>query len=97
MKGLIDILDFSVEEIDELISVACDIIDNPKKYSEKCKGLDSVLSAYIVDSVPQIRIEKSRCFYMLRCSCSRPGRYLLRYFQTFRSSKRFVGKFSCQT
>ena len=38
MKGLIDILDFSVEEIDELISVACDIIDDPKKYSEKCKG-----------------------------------------------------------
>lgn len=38
MKGLIDILDFSVEEIDELISAACDIIDDPKKYSEKCKG-----------------------------------------------------------
>lgn len=38
MKSLIDILDFSVEEIDELIKCAEDIIENPEKYSEKCKG-----------------------------------------------------------
>lgn len=38
MRSLIDILDLSVNEIDELISCACDIIDNPKKYSEVCKG-----------------------------------------------------------
>ena len=38
MKGLIDILDFSTEELDELIGTACDIIENPVKYSEKCKG-----------------------------------------------------------
>lgn len=38
MKSLIDILDLSVEEIDGLISVANDIIENPEKYSEKCKG-----------------------------------------------------------
>ncbi|MBQ2324645.1 MAG: aspartate carbamoyltransferase, partial [Clostridia bacterium] len=38
MRSLIDILDLSVEEIDELISSACDIIANPKKYSEVCKG-----------------------------------------------------------
>jgi len=38
MNSLIDILDFSVEELDELIKVAVDIIDNPEKYSEKCKG-----------------------------------------------------------
>lgn len=38
MRSLIDILDFSVEELEELISVACDIIENPEKYSEKCKG-----------------------------------------------------------
>lgn len=38
MRSLIDILDFSVEEIDELIKVANDIIENPKKYSEACKG-----------------------------------------------------------
>ncbi len=38
MKNLISILDLSVEEIDELIATADDIIANPKKYSEKCHG-----------------------------------------------------------
>ena len=38
MRSLIDIKDFSVEEIGALINVACDIIDNPAKYAEKCHG-----------------------------------------------------------
>lgn len=38
MRSLISILDLSTEEIDELIATACDIIDNPAKYSEKCRG-----------------------------------------------------------
>ena len=38
MRSLIDILDFTVEELDELIASANDIIANPEKYSEKCKG-----------------------------------------------------------
>lgn len=38
MRSLIDILDLSVEEIEELIDKANDIIANPAKYSEKCKG-----------------------------------------------------------
>lgn len=38
MRSLIDIVELSPAEIDALISVACDIIDNPQKYSEKCKG-----------------------------------------------------------
>ena len=38
MRSLIDIRELSVEEIDELVAVANDIIDNPGKYSEKCKG-----------------------------------------------------------
>ncbi len=36
MKSLINILDFSVEEIDELIRVADDIIANPQKYQDVC-------------------------------------------------------------
>lgn len=36
-RSLIDILDFSTEEIDEIINTANDIIDNPEKYAEKCK------------------------------------------------------------
>ncbi|MEE1186709.1 MAG: aspartate carbamoyltransferase [Acutalibacteraceae bacterium] len=38
MRSLIDIKDFSVEELDELIKTACDIIENPKKYENACKG-----------------------------------------------------------
>ncbi len=38
MRSLIDILDFSTEEIMELISTANDIIADPKKYNEKCRG-----------------------------------------------------------
>ena len=38
MRSLIDIRELSIEEIDELVEVANDIIDNPAKYSEKCKG-----------------------------------------------------------
>ena len=38
MRNLIDILDFTTEEIDELCHTANDIIDNPEMYSEACKG-----------------------------------------------------------
>ena len=37
MKHLIDIIDLSVEEIDELIAVGEDIIADPVKYEEKCR------------------------------------------------------------
>ena len=38
MRNLIDILDLTTEEIDELIAVASDIIDSPEKYAESCRG-----------------------------------------------------------
>ncbi len=38
MRSVIDVLDLTVEELEELIKVADDIIDTPNKYSEKCKG-----------------------------------------------------------
>ena len=38
MRSLISILDLSVQEIDELIAVANDIIENPKNYAERCHG-----------------------------------------------------------
>ena len=38
MRSLINILELSVEEIDELIATACDIIENPQKYADKCRG-----------------------------------------------------------
>ncbi len=38
MRSIIDISDLSVEEIDELIRTALDMIDNPDKYSHICNG-----------------------------------------------------------
>lgn len=38
MRSLINILDLSTDEIDGLLNVADDIIANPVKYSEVCKG-----------------------------------------------------------
>ena len=37
MRSLIDIVDFSVQELQQLLDTACDIIDNPDKYAECCK------------------------------------------------------------
>lgn len=38
MRHLIDPMDFTVEEIDQLLQVGDDIIKNPQKYSSVCKG-----------------------------------------------------------
>lgn len=38
MKSLIDILELGTDELDGLIRTANDIIANPAKYSEKCRG-----------------------------------------------------------
>ncbi len=38
MRSVIDIKELSVEEIDELVAVAKDIIENPAKYAHKCEG-----------------------------------------------------------
>ena len=37
MRNLIDITDLTIQEIDELISTACDIIANPDKYCDACR------------------------------------------------------------
>ena len=38
MRSLIDITDFSVAEIDELLQTGCDISQNPEKYADACRG-----------------------------------------------------------
>ncbi len=38
MRSIIDIIELSTEELDELVKTALDIIDNPKKYENICKG-----------------------------------------------------------
>lgn len=38
MRHLIDILDFSIEELDELCATASSIIENPEAYADACRG-----------------------------------------------------------
>ena len=38
MRSLIDITDFSVEELQELLETACDMCEHPEKYAEVCHG-----------------------------------------------------------
>jgi aspartate carbamoyltransferase catalytic subunit len=38
MRNLIDILDFSTEEIDKLVEVASDIMESPEKYADAARG-----------------------------------------------------------
>ena len=38
MRHLIDILELSIGELDSLVATASDIIDNPDKYKDKCRG-----------------------------------------------------------
>ena len=38
MRSLIDITDFSIPELDELLHTACDIIEDPSKYENACRG-----------------------------------------------------------
>ena len=38
MRSLIDITDFSVEELQRLLETACDISENPQKYADACRG-----------------------------------------------------------
>ena len=37
MRSLIDIVDFSVEELQQLLDTTCDITENPDKYADACK------------------------------------------------------------
>ena len=38
MRSLIDITDFSVEELSQLLDTACDISEHPEKYADACRG-----------------------------------------------------------
>ena len=38
VRNILDVVDLTVEEIDELIKSACDIIEHPAAYADKCRG-----------------------------------------------------------
>lgn len=67
MRSLIDILDLTKEEIDELIQVACDIIDHPDQYSEKCKG--KKLATLFYEPSTRTRLSFEAAMYELGGNC----------------------------
>ena len=67
MRSLIDILDLTKDEIDELIKVACDIIDHPDQYSEKCKG--KKLATLFYEPSTRTRLSFEAAMYELGGNC----------------------------
>ena len=63
MRSVIDVLDLTVEELEELVKVADDIIDNPAKYSEKCKG--KKLATLFFESSTRTRLSFEAAMYEL--------------------------------
>ena len=63
MRSIIDILDLSVEEIDSLINTACDIIENPDKYCEKCRR--KKLATLFFEPSPRTRLSFEAAMYEL--------------------------------
>ena len=63
MKHLLDIGNFSVEEIDSLMKVAGDIIDNPAKYAHACEG--KKLSTLFFEASTRTRMSFEAAMYEL--------------------------------
>ena len=63
MKNLIDIKDLSVSELAELIDTAEDIIANPKKYAEACRG--KKLATLFFDPSTRTRLSFEAAMYEL--------------------------------
>lgn len=63
MNNLIDIMEMSTDEIQELIEKALDIIDNPQKYSEVCKG--KILATLFFEPSTRTRLSFESAMYGL--------------------------------
>ncbi len=63
MRSVIDTLDLSVKEVDELIRTALDIIENPSKYAEACHG--KKLAALFFEPSTRTRLSFEAAMYEL--------------------------------
>lgn len=61
MRSIIDVLDLSAEELEELIRVAEDIMDNPAQYSEKCKGKQLATLFFEPSTRTRLSFESAMC------------------------------------
>ena len=46
MRSLIDIVDFSVEELNDLLQTACDISEHPEKYWDEASDYAPIVMAW---------------------------------------------------
>ena len=69
MKHLIDITDLNVNEIDDLIKTAKDIMKNKEKYSEKCKN--KILATLFFEPSTRTRLSFESAMLGLRRKCNR--------------------------
>ena len=63
MDSLIDIRDLSTQEIDELLAVAMDIIADPAKYAQKCRG--KKLATLVFEPSTRTRLSFEAAMYEL--------------------------------
>lgn len=63
MRSIIDIVELSTEELDELVKTALDIIDNPKKYESICKG--KKLATFFFEPSTRTRMSFEAAMYEL--------------------------------
>ena len=72
MNHLIDILQLSTQEIDELVEKAKDIIANPEAYAHKCDG--KILATLFFEPSTRTRLsfESAMLSLAVRHSASRP-------------------------
>ena len=65
MRSLISITDFTVEELQELIDTANDIIADPAKYSEICRG--KKLATLFFEPSTRTRLSFEAAMYEFLC------------------------------
>ena len=92
MRNLIDITDLTIQEIDELIATACDIIANPDKYCDACRRKKLATLFFEPSTRTRLSFEAAiqrgkRCGY-----CTR-GRLLCRHHRHASSQRR--GAYGC--
>ena len=68
MKSVIDILDLSVAEIDSLIQTACDMIDNPVKYSKLCEGKKIATLFFEPSTRTRLSFESAMLEFIIECA-----------------------------
>ena len=77
MRSVIDILDLTVEELDEMIATALDIIDHPAKYAHACEG--KKLATLFFEPSTRTRLSFTAAMYEL-------GGYVLGFSEAASSS-----------